>query len=67
MEVWEIKAYIHRNRIGVVVKAFLAKGLRHLVVIDVQSMLEILANEEQRYSVAIGEKIVADLSGDNLR
>jgi nitrogen regulatory protein P-II 1 len=61
MKVWEIKAYIHRNRIADVVDALFTEGYRNLAVIDVQGMLKALDSEEQRYSVAIGQKVVTEV------
>ena len=61
MKVWEIKAYIHRNRIADVIDALFTEGYRNLAVIDVEGMLKALDSEEQRYSVAIGQKVVTEV------
>ena len=61
MKVWEIKAYIHRNRIADVVNELFTEGFRNLAVIDVEGMLKALDSEEQRYSVAIGQKVVTEV------
>lgn len=57
----EIKAYVHRNRIGDVVDALYAAGFRHLTVIDVEGLLKALDSREQRYSVEIGKKVITEV------
>ena len=56
MNVREIKAYVHRNRIADVVNALYNAGFKNLTVIDVEGMLKALNSSEQRYSVEIGKK-----------
>ncbi|MEQ8483954.1 MAG: P-II family nitrogen regulator [Pseudomonadales bacterium] len=57
----EIKAYVHRNRIGDVVDALYDAGFRHLTVIDVEGLLQALDSREQRYSVEIGKKVITEV------
>ncbi len=54
----EIKAFIHRNRIGDVVSALADDGFGQIAIVDVQGMLEALGKSEQRYSMEIGQKVV---------
>jgi nitrogen regulatory protein P-II 1 len=61
MNVREIKAYVHRNRIGDVVDALYTAGFRNLTVIDVEGLLKALDSREQRYSVEIGRKVVTEV------
>ncbi len=57
----EIKAFIHRNRIADVVHALKAAGYKDLSVIDVKGMLKALDNQEQEYSIEIGEKVITEI------
>lgn len=61
MLVREIKAYIHRSRIADVVDALYNEGFRNLAVIDVEGLLNALDDQEQRYSVEIGRKVVTEV------
>ena len=61
MNVREIKAYVHRNRIADVVDALYTAGFRNLTVIDVEGLLKALDHREQRYSVEIGRKVVTEV------
>ena len=61
MNVREIKAYVHRNRIADVVNALYNAGFRNLTVIDVEGLLKSLSSSEQRYSVEIGQKVVTEV------
>jgi nitrogen regulatory protein P-II 1 len=54
MNVNEIKAYVHRNRVADVVSALTNAGFNNLSVIDVQGFLKALDSKEQHYSVEIG-------------
>ncbi|NOX68125.1 MAG: P-II family nitrogen regulator [Gammaproteobacteria bacterium] len=57
----EIKAYVHRNRIGDVVGALSAAGFSNLSVVDVQGLLQALDKKEQQYSVEIGQKVITEV------
>lgn len=54
----EVKAFIHRNRVGDVVRALEHAGFRHLSLVDVKGMLRALDPKEQEYSIEIGEKVI---------
>jgi nitrogen regulatory protein P-II 1 len=61
MNMREIKAFVHRNRIADVVSALASAGFRNLSVIDVQGLLRALDSKEQQYSVEIGQKVVTQV------
>ena len=61
MNMSEIKAFVHRNRIADVVGALSAAGFRNLSVIDVQGLLRALDSKEQQYSVEIGQKVITEV------
>ena len=61
MNMSEIKAFVHRNRIADVVSALASAGFRNLSVIDVQGLLRALDNKEQQYSVEIGQKVITEV------
>jgi len=61
MNIREIKAFVHRNRIADVVGALSSAGFRNLSVIDVQGLLRALDSKEQQYSVAIGQKVITEV------
>jgi len=61
MNIKEIKAFVHRNRIADVVAALSSAGFRNLSVIDVQGLLRALDTKEQQYSVEIGQKVVTEV------
>ena len=57
----EIKAFVHRNRIGDVVHALKAAGFEAISIVDVKGMLRALDAQEQEYSIEIGEKIITEV------
>lgn len=61
MNMNEIKAYVHRNRVADVVSALINAGFKNLTVIDVQGLLNALDSKEQHYSVEIGQKVVTEV------
>ena len=61
MNMNEIKAYVHRNRVADVVSALISAGFKNLTVIDVQGLLNALDSKEQHYSVEIGQKVVTEV------
>lgn len=61
MNMREIKAYIHRNRVADVVSGLTNAGFKNLTVIDVQGLLKALGSKEQHYSVEIGQKVVTEV------
>ena len=56
----EIKAVIHRHRVGDVVHALLKAGFRDLLVSDVKGSLPALGEEEQEYSLEFGEAAITE-------
>ena len=61
MNVREVKAYVHRNRIADVVPALYNAGIKTLTVIDVEGLLEAMNNAEEHYSVEIAHKVVTEV------
>jgi len=61
MNLREVKAFVHRNRIADVVNALYNAGFRKLTVIDVQGLLKALDTKEQKYSVEIGQRVVTEV------
>jgi nitrogen regulatory protein P-II 1 len=61
MNIQEIKAYIHRNRVADVVNALVNAGFENLTVVDVEGLLKALDNNEQRYSVELGQKVITQV------
>jgi nitrogen regulatory protein P-II 1 len=61
----EIKAFIHRNRVGDVIHALKEAGFSdancHLSVIDVKGMLEALDSQERDYSLELGEAVITEV------
>ena len=53
----QIKAFVHRNRVGDIVHALDAAGFTRLSLFDVKGMLRALSAREQEYSVELGEKM----------
>lgn len=65
----EIKAFIHRQRIGAVIEALKSAGsrtaggsggVRNINVASVQSLLPALDAREQRYSLDLGEPVIQE-------
>lgn len=65
----EIKAFIHKNRIGDVVQALLHHGhlesnhadhCRNISVAEIQSLSQALDSREQRFSVELGQAVIAE-------
>lgn len=57
----QIKAFIHRNRVGDIVHALDAAGFTRLSLFDVKGMLRALSAREQEYSVELGEKMISEV------
>lgn len=57
----QIKAFIHRARVGDIVHALDAAGLRQLSVFDVKGLLKATSNRESEYSLALGEKVTSEV------
>ena len=65
----EIKAFIHKNRIGDVVQALLDHGhfepnhadhCRNISVAEIQSLSKALDSREQRFSVELGQAVIVE-------
>ena len=61
MNMKEVKAFVHRNRIADVVGALSSAGYRNLSVIDVHGLLRALDTQEQQYSGEIGQKVITEV------
>lgn len=61
MNMREVKAFVHRNRIADVVSALSSAGYRNLSVIDVHGLLRALDSKEQQYSIEIGQKVITEV------
>jgi nitrogen regulatory protein P-II 1 len=57
----EIKASLHRNRVADVVHVLTAAGFRNISLIDVKGMLQALDQQEQEYSIEIGEMVITEV------
>ena len=57
----EIKAYIHRTRIGDVVYALRRAGFQNISIVDVKGTLKALDSREEEYSIEIGNKIITEV------
>lgn len=57
----QIKAFVHRNRVGDIVHALDAAGFTRLSLFDVKGMLRALSAREQEYSVELGEKMINEV------
>lgn len=57
----QIKAFVHRNRVGDIVHALEAVGFTRLSLFDVKGMLRALSAREQEYSVELGEKMINEV------
>jgi nitrogen regulatory protein P-II 1 len=62
----EIKAFVHKQRIGAVIEALKAAspagrpggGARNINVVSVQSLLPAIDSREQHYSTELGEPVI---------
>lgn len=61
MNMQEVKAFVHRNRIADVVDALSSAGFNRLSIIDVQGLLRALDSKEQQFSIEIGRKVVTEV------
>ena len=61
MNLREVKAFVHRNRVADVVDALYNANFRNLTVVDVQGLLKSLDSKEQEYSVHIAQKVVTEV------
>ena len=57
----QIKAFVHRSRVGDIVHALEAAGFNRLSLFDVKGLLRALDAREQEYSVELGEKVINEV------
>ena len=57
----QIKAFVHRNRVGDIVHALEAADFHRLSLFDVKGLLRALDAREQHYSVELGEKVINEV------
>lgn len=57
----EIKAFVHRGRVGDIVHALEQSGFKRLCVIDVKGLLQAISTREQNYSTEIGERVTNEI------
>ncbi len=57
----EIKAFVHRSRIGDVVHALRDAGYANLSVIDVKGMIRAIDPRERDFSLELGEMVVTEV------
>ncbi|WP_242112149.1 P-II family nitrogen regulator [Luteimonas aquatica] len=57
----QIKAFVHRRRVGDLVHALEEAGFRRLSLFDVKGVLQGLTERELDYSVDLGERILNEV------
>ena len=57
----EVKAFIHRGRVVDVIHALADAGFRYLSVSDVKGLLTALSEQEQSYSIEMGERVITQV------
>lgn len=57
----QIKAFIHRNRLGDVIRALSAAGFRQVSLFEVKGLLRAISAREQEYSVELGDKVISEV------
>ncbi|MBN8214252.1 MAG: P-II family nitrogen regulator [Xanthomonadales bacterium] len=57
----QIKAFVHRNRVGDLIHALDAAGFQRVSLFDVKGLLRALSAREQEYSVELGEKVISEV------
>lgn len=57
----QLKAFVHRNRIGDLIHALEDAGFRRLSLFDVKGLLRALSARELEYSVELGEKVISEV------
>jgi len=57
----QIKAFVHRNRVGDLIHALDAAGFRRVSLFDVKGLLRALSAREQEYSVELGDKVISEV------
>ena len=57
----QVKAFVHRNRVGDLIHALDAAGFRRVSLFDVKGLLRALSAREQQYSVELGDKVINEV------
>lgn len=57
----QLKAFVHRNRVGDLIHALDAAGFRRVSLFDVKGLLRALSSREQEYSVELGDKVISEV------
>jgi nitrogen regulatory protein PII len=57
----QIKAFIHRNRLGDLIHALSAAGFRQVSLFEVKGLLRAISAREQEYSVELGDKVISEV------
>ncbi len=61
----EIKAFVHRNRVADIVHALrnadFCSGVCNLSVVDVTGTLQALDNQEQSFSLELGQEVITEV------
>ncbi len=57
----EIKAFIHRNRAGDVVRSLRGAGFSKITVIDVKGILRAVEGKNQEYSTEFGARVMTEV------
>ena len=57
----QLKAFVHRNRVGDIAHALAAAGFTRLSLFDVKGLLRALNTREQEYSVQLGDHVISEV------
>ena len=57
----QIKAFVHRQRVGDLVHALEAGGFEQLSLFEVKGLLRAWDTREQEYSVNLGESVISEV------
>lgn len=57
----QVKAFVHRNRVGDIAHALRAAGFERLSLVDVKGLLRALNAREQEFSVALGDQVISEV------
>lgn len=57
----QIKAFVHRSRVGDIIHALEDAGFDRLSLFDVKGLLQALRGREQEFSVSIGENVISEV------
>jgi nitrogen regulatory protein P-II 1 len=57
----EVKAFVHRGRVGDIVHALQQAGFARLSVNDVKGLLQAVSTREQNYSIELGGRVIDEI------